>query len=211
MNKFFIIIAAFSISFGLFAAAPRLSSRDAEAAKAYMATATEWKKKVYCDVVINLSTKEYKTFSELKDMVFSSTTKYSPSNQLTIVNKFATNVTKIVCQEFPQFRADAFAFAKQSPSPFDVAMYVEWDAGLSVEDLYKELYNSLVLHWEKCPSQLVKRAVNKLVYLGASSAKITTQKQDLQRLNRIFSPLVLNDKTTWEPICSVIRTAIDTY
>lgn len=36
-------------------------------------------------------------------------------------------------------------------------------------------------------------------------------KEGLKKINRIFSPYLLKDKTAWEPIIASIRTALETY
>lgn len=36
-------------------------------------------------------------------------------------------------------------------------------------------------------------------------------REGLKKINRIFSPYLLKDKTSWEPIIAAIRTAIETY
>jgi len=40
---------------------------------------------------------------------------------------------------------------------------------------------------------------------------VTTQKADLQLLNRLASPKLLKNKAEWEPIVAKIRTALETY
>lgn len=45
----------------------------------------------------------------------------------------------------------------------------------------------------------------------APTVNVTTQKADLQLLNRLASDKLLKDKVTWEPIVARIRTALETY
>lgn len=210
MNKFFIATALMLACVCTFAQPISLSIRDIEAVKKALSTSTKAYDKFHNTVALNLLSKEYTSFDEIKTMVYAEADKhFTQTNKWK--NETAANMTKIICQEYVQFRSDAFAFAKKTPSSFDVAMYYRWDSGLSSDDLYKALFTALTNNIDKVSSKLCTEVVEKLITLGAKSTTIKTQKQDLQMLNRILSPRVLKDKASWEPVCSSIRTAIDTY
>ena len=63
---------------------------------------------------------------------------------------------------------------------------------------------------EKYNPTLLKVAVAKLIE-AAPAADVDTQKEDLQRLNRQFSPYLVTDRSNYEPIIVMIRTALETY
>lgn len=39
----------------------------------------------------------------------------------------------------------------------------------------------------------------------------TKAKTTLKKLNRLYSPHLIKDKASWEPVVAMIRTALDTY
>ena len=210
MNKIFIAAALMLAGACTFAKTISLSIRDIEVVKKAVSESTTAYEKFHNNVALNLLSKEYTSFDDIKTMVYAEADKYLTQDTKR-KNETAANMTKIVCQEYVRFRSDAFAFAQKTPSSFDVAMYARWESGLSPDDLYKALYTALTNNIDKINSQLCTEVVEKLITLGAKSATLKTQKQDLQVLNRILSPRVLKDKASWEPVCSYIRTAIDTY
>ena len=126
--------------------------------------------------------------------------------------EIATNIVKILCQTKIEFRKDAFALTKVKPGAYDLGMYLNWpEHGLNDAELYKTYLFYLTKYHDTLEPAVVAKAVVRLIDIGALNTTITTQKTDLQRLNRLYSVKVLKDKATWEPICSQIRTVIDTY
>ena len=56
----------------------------------------------------------------------------------------------------------------------------------------------------------VRSAVDDLIKL-APTVDEAKAKTTLKKLNRLYSPRLIKDKATWEPVVAMIRTALDTY
>ena len=56
----------------------------------------------------------------------------------------------------------------------------------------------------------VRSAVDALIKL-APMVDETKAKTTLKKLNRLYSPRLIKDKASWEPVVAMIRTALDTY
>lgn len=209
MFKFFMTLAMCAVCAGAFAANAPIKLRDAEAAQKYFNDSANDYERFHNTIVLNLSTNTYNTFNELRSMVQASADKYLSKNDKK--DYIVVNMSKIICNEYTQFQDEAFGLAKMYPTKFDVAMYLSWKTGLSNDELYTALFNSLVTNIDDLDASLCNKAVDRLIKLGATSSSIKTQKSDLQVLNRLLSPKVLKDKAKWEPVCSAIRTAIETY
>lgn len=133
---------------------------------------------------------------------------YTPA----VLEHRAALVAKCLTHNRPHLRKGAFGLTTKYPDYYDLGMYMTWtEHGLTDADLYNTLLSYLSKFHAVARPDLVLRAVNKVIELGATVDTITTQKKDLQKLNRIYSQKVLKDKASWEPVCSQIRTAIDTY
>lgn len=212
MNKFFAFTCAFMVCASMFAAdyaRPKRAEKDPAILQAAFDNAPAGFDKWYCESLLNLSKNNYKTLAEVKAMVEATSAKhFKKQNKDTLLN-----FVKMTGQEFPQFRAEAFKMAKTDPSSSDIAMYIYWDKGLSEVEVYNGIMTSIrnVINNPNARPDLIKRGVEKLVRIGAGNTSITTQKADLQYLNRAITPKVLIDASKWEPVCSLIRTALETY
>lgn len=56
----------------------------------------------------------------------------------------------------------------------------------------------------------VRSAVDALIKL-APMVDEAKAKTTLKKLNRLYSPRLIKDKASWEPVVAMIRTALDTY
>ena len=105
-------------------------------------------------------------------------------------------------------------FAKLNPSNYDVSYITNAYKLLDLTD--KEAYLEILSQIKKYNGNIIGgqteslKAVKLFVKLAAT-VDVTTQKADLQTLNRIYSPKLLVNKTAWEPVVAIIRTALETY
>ncbi len=117
-------------------------------------------------------------------------------------------------KQFPlcrgEYIAEAWAFCLKNPTSYDFYYYRSHAATLKFTDT--QVYNavlSCLLSYNYSAKETLG-AVNQLLD-KAVLADVTTQKADLQKLNRKFSPKLIADKAAWEPVVAAIRTAIETY
>ena len=106
---------------------------------------------------------------------------------------------------------ELWAYCKSNPGWYDFVF---------VQNCYKSVMTDAeayawvldyILKQKKADPKLAKRAVAFLVEVGPNLSNNTDVKADLQRLNRIYSKNLLEDKAKWEPVVALIRTALETY
>ena len=107
----------------------------------------------------------------------------------------------------------AYAYAQENPSNYDIYFYYQTYnlIQLTKEQQYAGILNQFKLYGTNFPQfSMINNAITRFIKI-APTTNVTTQKEDLQLLNRIISPRLISNKTVWEPIVVKIRTAIETY
>lgn len=169
--------------------------------------------KMIAQVCKNCLQGTYATFDEVHQMVRKeiqvlASNYYTPER----LDDLAATIAKILADKRLGLRKGAFELAAKKPGVYDIGMYLRWpEHGLNDAGIYNALLDRLIMFKDTVEPKVALAAVSRIIEIGAVSNDIKTQKQDLQKLNRIYSLKVLKDKASWEPVCSQIRTAIDTY
>ena len=215
MKIFSLVLAMFAVV-GLQAATTvTLHEKDIKKIDAAIADPQNIYTKMIATICKNCAEKEYKTFEDVYQMVRNEVKVLgvdSPYYTEERLEERAVAISKILADSRPTLRKGAFVLASQKPGVYDIGMYLVWkEHGLDDAGLYKALLDRLVMFHATVDHTMALRAVTRIIELGATASGITTQKQDLQKLNRIYSPKVLKDKDKWEPLCSQVRTAMETY
>ena len=210
MFKFLMVCFAFVLAATTTFAAPILQTTDKEILNNIKNTSKSINSRFHAEVALVLCDTTPKSFEDIKTIVFS---KKSVLNGLSEVkaNEICVHAVKILCDRYQNFRGAAFEYAETNPSSFDLAMYNAWNEhNLTNTQLYVKLNTLLVKYLDKHTPVIVASVVDRILSL-APVAEVNTQKEDLQKLNRLLSPLVLKDKAAYEPIVSKIRTVLVTY
>ena len=106
---------------------------------------------------------------------------------------------------------EAFEYVKTSGTKSDLVNFLasyNTELGLEDAELYKRSVD-LALSVELSTKNAL-RLVRQIVRLAPGQDE-TTVKSDLKKLNRAFSPNLVKDKESWEPVVATIRTALETY
>ena len=168
---------------------------------------------IHCLVLMKFNEGKIKSFAELKAVVATIVSEVYVNQKDQIGDKTIFFV-KQFCSCRNQFVTEAWNYCKANPSDIDVHLVLRYANEIcSQEEQYTFLVNYLITtKFSNSPYQinLVKLCVEKVVDIGVT-ANVTTQKADLQKINRKFSKNLLVDKTAWEPIIAMVRTAIETY
>ena len=183
---------------------------DAAKINAALADAKTDAQKLQCRILLAVYDKTFASFTDLRTAV---ETVVNADTVLPQDVKLSTarDTVKILAWSRKQNLADAYAWAKLNPSKYDLCIYENWSRPLKLSDteVYQGIVRCLEQKYNYKPS-VIRVCVEKLI-AAAPGADVKTQKADLQRLNRRFSPLLLTDRAAYEPIVAMIRTAIDTY
>ena len=106
-----------------------------------------------------------------------------------------------------------YEYSKSNPDSYDIAYY-----RVNYKNITKltneQIYTGILTLLKQYPYMNVdnqKLAVKEFIRLCPIVTGINTQKQDLQTLNKIFSPKLIENKAKYEPIVVMIRTALETY
>ena len=110
-----------------------------------------------------------------------------------------------------KFMREAFEYVKTSGTKSDLVNFLAFyntELGLDDAELYKRSVD-LALSVELSAKNAL-RLVRQIVRLAPGQDE-TTVKSDLKKLNRAFSPSLVKDKESWEPVVATIRTTLETY
>lgn len=213
MKYFVIALALFSVVCVKAASMVTLHEMDINKIEAAINDPQTAYTKVIAQICKNCLQGNYATFDEVHQMVRKEVQALA-SNYYTpqVLDDRAASISKILADKRLGLRNGAFELAAKKPGVYDIGMYLHWpEHGLSAEGLYNAILSRLIMFNEKIEPKVALAAVSRIIEIGAVNNDIKTQKQDLQKLNRIYSLKVLKDKASWEPVCSQIRTALDTY
>lgn len=111
-----------------------------------------------------------------------------------------------------KFISEAFEEAKQTGSIYTYHIIRRYKDKLNLTDgqLEQILLDTLSkVNFEKQPKNaalIVDMYIKLLPNVEEAKAK-----EGLKKINRIFSPYLIKNKTAWEPIVASIRTALETY
>lgn len=169
---------------------------------------------ITCLVLIKFNEGKIKSFAELKTVVAAVASEVSANQKDRIADRTMSCVKQMsLCRN--QFITEAWNYCKANPSNYDIHFVLKYGDNkiCSEEERYAFLVNYLITtKFGNAASHinLVKRCVEKVIDIGVT-ANVTTQKADLQKINRRFSKNLLTNKTAWEPVIAMVRTAIETY
>lgn len=168
---------------------------------------------INCLVLMKFNKGKIKSFAELKTVVAAVVNEVYVNQKDRIADKTIFFV-KQMCLCRNQFVAEAWNYCKANPSDYDIHFVLRYGNNkiCSEEERYAFLVNYLLAaeNANNIGINLVKRCVEKVIDVGVT-ANVTTQKADLQKINRRFSKNLLVNKAGWEPIIAMVRTAIETY
>ena len=215
MRFFILFLAAFTFVSAHAATTVSLLETDLTKVEAAINDPKDAYSKLIAVCAKNCIINNYRNFDDLYQMVRKECQVLSQGNEYytpELIEKRAALIAKCLVHNRPHLHRGAFDLTKKYPDAYDLGMYMLFkDHGQSDLDLYNTILMYLVKYHNVLHNDLATKAVTRLIDLGASSDEIKTQKQDLQKLNRIYSPKVLKDKDKWEPLCSQVRTAMETY
>jgi len=190
---------------------PGWNCNDSARIEVALAATTDANRKVDLNILKNIVAEKpasYEALCKIIDTAVNAQTNIPETYKLHLKNAYKKQIPLLRSI----FLKEAWAFCKANPSAYDINYYLYDSAmqALSMTDVerYSGLLNCLLTY--NCSAGQVKSAVTLLIDLGINE-KITTQKEDLTKLNRKYSKMLLTDKATWEPVIALIRTAIDTY
>lgn len=129
-------------------------------------------------------------------------------------DKYAiSKACQIACWSYNgKFGADAYKVAKADNNFFVyyLARTHRQALGLTDDECF-DIYSAALLRDGAFLSMDdVRSAVDDLIKL-APMVDETKAKTTLKKLNRLYSPRLIKDKASWEPVVAMIRTALDTY
>lgn len=182
---------------------------DKAAAEAALANAQNPYQKTQSQVLLAIQGKAFGSFAELRSTVEAvvSASELAAARRIS----FLRDHCKIIAWTRRIHIAEAYAWAKTNPSKYDLCVYENWSKplNLSATEVYTGFMRCLTSGDQYSPT-LLKVAIAKLIE-AAPAADVDTQKADLQRLNRQYSPYLVTDRSNYEPIIVMIRTALETY
>ena len=163
-------------------------------------------------VKLELAKKTPETFDEMLAAIRAGADKVTFANE-TQKNKFISGHISALGRWWykGKFMWEAFEYVKTSGTKSDLVNFLAfYNAELGLEDaeLYKRSVD-LALSVELSAKNAL-RLVRQIVRLAPGQDE-TTVKSDLKKLNRAFSPNLVKDKESWEPVVATIRTALETY
>lgn len=128
--------------------------------------------------------------------------------------KFCASICfQIAAYDNPTYVKAAFTEANKTDYyyfVFSILTRFKKELGLSVEQEVEVLNNYLLSDYvKKNPARAlagVKYYTNVITDIDPAKAKA-----GLNKLNRTYSPYLIEDKTAWEPVVALIRTALETY
>ena len=150
---------------------------------------------------------EPQSFEEIVDRVKVSFAKHNYVNDKYVITK----ACQIACWNYNgKFVADAYKAAKADNDIFVyyLARTHRQALGLTDDECF-DIYASVLLRGGLGING-VRSAVDALIKL-APMVDEAKAKTTLKKLNRLYSPSLIKDKATWEPVVAMIRTALDTY
>ncbi len=129
-------------------------------------------------------------------------------------DKYAiSKACQIACWSYNgKFGADAYKVAKADNNFFVyyLARTHRQALGLTDDECF-DIYSAALLRDGAFLSMDdVRSAVDDLIKL-APMVDEAKAKTTLKKLNRLYSPRLIKDKASWEPVVAMIRTALDTY
>ena len=129
-------------------------------------------------------------------------------------DKYAiSKACQIACWSYNgKFVADAYKAAKADNNFFVyyLARTHRQALGLTDDECF-DIYSAALLRDGAFLSMDdVRSAVDDLIKL-APMVDEAKAKTTLKKLNRLYSPCLIKDKASWEPVVAMIRTALDTY
>lgn len=171
-------------------------------------------KQITCLVLMKFNEGKIKTFVELKDVVATVVKEVNGKEKKSTNWKTIFFIKRFSCSR-RQFLTEVWNYCKANPSNFDAYFMLDFENNeiCSNEERYVFLVNYLInTNFANSGPivQLVKQCVEKVIDLGVI-VNVTSQKADLQKINRKFSKNLLKDKTAWEPVIAMVRTALETY
>ena len=212
MKKFFALFLVMGLCVAGFAAEykfPGFDCKDKALLQNMLAVAPNAGQKFNCVVLLAVQDKNFKSFNELStfvDTVDISSTGFTKDRAASMI----VNIKKLIAwYQYPAFIKDAYTYSLNNPSPVDFRLITNPAVGLTAT----EQYNALVKYATTrkfLKAKEVSQCVDMIIALGPN-VETGTQKEDLQKINRIYTPNVIKDKATWEPVLTKVRTALATY
>lgn len=169
---------------------------------------------ITCLVLMKFNEGKIKSFAELKTAVAAVVSEVCANQKDLIARKTIHHVKQLACCR-KQFITEAWNYCKSNPSDYDIYFVLNYGNNkiCSEEERYAFLVNYLITtKFANTADSInrVKHCVEKVIDIGVT-ANVTTQKADLQKMNRRFSKNLLVNKAGWEPVVAMVRTAIETY
>lgn len=188
---------------------PGFDCKDKTTLENMLAIAPNPGQKFNCVVLLAVHDKKFTSFKEMSDFIDKidlSSTGMKPNNLTSIV----PNIKKLIAwYQYPTFLKDAYTYSLSHPSAVDIRLITHPAVGLTPTEQYKALVVYATTR-KNLKYTEVSRCVDDIIEL-APVVNVTTQKEDLQKINRIYTPFVIKDKANWEPVLTKVRTVLATY
>lgn len=218
MSRIIAIIAILGVVTSVRAAEfvfPGWGSTDAAAFEAQLPNADSLFRKVLCASLAEFCRNKPADFAAMKTVVENTIAQYAPNAdegfKLWVLKEIALN-WGLACKDDAYIR-DAWAYCLAHPSPADA----HFISRLSAERLGTTEAIKAARAWEllaegKNEPRLITRLLQYYVqYLPTSGLPTQDAYEQLTTLNRVYTPKLIENKTTWEPIVAQIRTVMEAY
>ena len=225
MKKFLLFICVSLFAVTTFAAEfkmPNFTTRDINVINSAIQLAKDENKPVRTlvtlDILKAISEKNITTFAALQTEIETIINGYVTAGKLTAKSAEKLKIYRIKQLALrggfgEEVQKAGWQYTLSHPDNYDVFYYYpkfRKITGLTNEQCYTKI---LTYYKEVGPINGSDdiQAIKQFVNLCPIVTGINTQKEDLQTLNRIFSPKLLADKATYEPVVALIRTTLETY
>lgn len=212
MKKFFasvlvmgLCVAAFAVDYKF----PGFDCKDKAVLEQMLAVAPNPGQKFNCLLTLSVLDKNFTTFKALSDYVDSVDITSTGMTKARAAN-MTINIKKLFAwYRYPALLKEAYAYSLTNPSACDFRLITNPAVGLTETEQYTALVAFLTTR-KNLSAADVNRCIDNVIAL-APVVQVGTQKEDLQKINRIFTPYVIKDKATWEPVLTKVRTVLATY
>lgn len=209
-----LFFAALAAGAGICAFAQSADDLNVEKLTAKLAEtkAENWWKIGNLQIKLELAKKTPETFDEMLAAIRAGADKVTFPNETQKIRCISGHVSGLGRWWYKsRFVREAFAYVNTKGTKNDLINFIAFyspDLGLDEAELYKRSVD-LALSVELSTKNAL-RLVRQIVRLAPGQDE-TTVKSDLKKLNRAFSPNLVKDKESWEPVVATIRTALETY
>ena len=213
MKKFFYISLFATLALSAFAdyQFPGWRCNDAAKFQASIASAPKLSFKCRDAVMLRMIQKPVNSFAEFSALVDATVDEFKGNADPQQVSDIKISLKKQITYIKNLWITDAWKFCQMNPTHFDenFVLSKSSEIGMTNSQAYTWLMDR-ILKKNYQNHKIAAKIIEKIIDLAPSMTNIDV-KDDLKKLNRKFSPMLIKDKAKWEPIVAMIRTALETY